>query len=311
MTPFGGEARVRLQHTIAGPVLCAGVGVHGGAHARLAMRPAPADHGIVFVRSDLDAGASGLDNRIAALAANLAATHLGTTLRNAAGAEIATIEHLLAACAGLEIDNLLVEIDGPEIPILDGSAAPFVELFEAAGRRSQNAPQRLIRVLSPIEVATEAGSAALLPERGSDALTLDAAIRYRDAAIGVQKLCFALTPSAFVAEIAGARTYGFLADLDRMRAAGRGLGASLQNSVVIEAGRILNPEGLRFADEFVRHKILDAIGDLALAGAPIAGRYVADRPGHALNALLVRALAKSRRAWRWETPAAEALAAAV
>jgi UDP-3-O-[3-hydroxymyristoyl] N-acetylglucosamine deacetylase len=287
-------------------VLCAGVGVHTGVHARMALRPAPADHGIVFVRSDLGEGG----DLIEACADNLAATHLGTTLRNAAGAEIATIEHLLAACAGLELDNLLVEIDGLEIPILDGSAAPFVQLLKQAGRRSQSAPRRTIRILAPIEVEMDAARAALLPDPSSDTLTLDVTIRYHDAAIGVQQKCIALSPAAFVEEIAGARTFGFMADLERMRAAGRGKGSSLANSVVFDAGRVLNREGLRFADECARHKILDAIGDLALAGGPIAGRYVAERPGHALNALLLCALGERREAWRWEAPA-EALAAAV
>jgi UDP-3-O-[3-hydroxymyristoyl] N-acetylglucosamine deacetylase len=198
---YCGEARVRVQHTIAGPVLCAGIGVHTGAHARLALKPAPGDHGIVFVRSDLEG-----DNRIAALGANLAATNLGTTLRNDAGAEVATIEHLLAACAALEIDNLLVEIDGPEIPILDGSAAPFVQLLENAGRRRRNAPRRLIRILKPIEVETANGRAALLPDPSSDMLTLDVTIRYSDPAIGEQQRSFTLTPEAFAREIAPART---------------------------------------------------------------------------------------------------------
>jgi UDP-3-O-[3-hydroxymyristoyl] N-acetylglucosamine deacetylase len=285
-------------------VLCAGIGVHIGAHARVAMRPAPADHGIVFVRSDVKG-----DNRIAAASAHLAATHLGTTLRNGAGVEIATIEHVLAACAGMGVDNLVIEVDGPEMPILDGSALPFAELLEQAGLKTLNAPVRLIRILAPIEAVTEYGRAALLPDPSSDGLTLDVTIRYRDPPIGVQSLAIPLTPSAFAREIAPARTYGFLADLDRMHAAGRGKGSSLENSVVIDGGRILNPEGLRFPDEFVRHKVLDAVGDLALAGGPIAGRYVAERPGHALNAALVRAFAAARRAWRVE--AGEDLAAAV
>jgi UDP-3-O-[3-hydroxymyristoyl] N-acetylglucosamine deacetylase len=194
---------------------------------------------------------------------------------------------------------------------VDGSAAPFAQLLLKAGLRLQNAPRRLLRIVAPIEVHTDHGSASLLPDPASDTLTLDVTIRYRDPAIGVQRRAFALAPEAFAREIAPARTYGFLADLERMRAVGRGLGSSLANSVGIEDGRILNPEGLRFADEFVRHKILDALGDLSLAGGPIAGIYLADRPGHALNALLLRALGEQRGAWRWEEPAAPLRAAAV
>ncbi|MBL8551128.1 MAG: UDP-3-O-acyl-N-acetylglucosamine deacetylase [Hyphomonadaceae bacterium] len=305
-----GKSSVRLQHTIAGPVLCAGVGVHSGAHVRVAMKPAPANHGVVFVRSDIPDTAKSGDNRIPASGANLGGTHLATSLRNEAGVEVATIEHLLAACAGLEIDNLVVELDGPEMPILDGSSAPFVRLLEQAGRRAQSAPRRLVRILEPIEVVTDYGRAALLPDPASDLLTLDVTISYRDPVIGAQNLVLPLTPETFARDLAPARTFGFMSDLERMRAAGRGQGASLDNCVVIEDGRVINEGGLRFADEFARHKMLDVVGDLALVGGPIAGRYLAERPGHALNALLVRALFEAPHAWRVEAPA-EDLAAAV
>lgn len=284
--------------------MCAGIGVHTGAYARVVLTPGAVDSGIVFVRSDQRG-----ENRICAHADHTASTRLGTTLRNSAGAEVATVEHLLAACTGLNIDNLVVEVDGPELPILDGSSAPFVQVLLNAGVKAQHAPARLIRIVEPVEVRMGAKSAALLPVRG-DALEFDVTIRFADAAIGVQRQQLTLTRQTFLTEIADARTFGFLADVEALRANGLGRGASMENAVVVDAGRVVNPEGLRFEDEFVRHKLLDAVGDLALAGAPIAGRYVADQPGHALNAHLVRALLDTPEAWRWEQEEAPLLAAA-
>jgi UDP-3-O-[3-hydroxymyristoyl] N-acetylglucosamine deacetylase len=291
---------VRPQQTIAGPAMCAGVGVHSGAHVRVALTPAPVDTGILFVRADV----RGVDNMIRAHADSVAGTRSCTTVRNAAGVELATVEHLMSACAGLGVDNLIVEVDGPEVPILDGSSAPFVQVLMNAGVKRQHAAQRVIRILEPIEVRMGAKSAALMPSEGFDGLDLDVTIRFADRAIGVQRRRVCLTAESFLAEIAHARTFGFLADVEMMRAAGLGLGASMDNAVVVDAGRVVNPEGLRFDDEFVRHKMLDAIGDLAMAGAPICGRFVADQPGHALNARLVRALLDTPEAWRWETDSA-------
>ncbi len=268
----------------------------------MTVRPAPVDTGVVFVRADeLDRDAS-----IPAIADLVATTNLGTTLRNAAGVEVATVEHFLAACAGLEIDNLIVEVDGPELPILDGSSAPFVQLLMNAGLKAQGAHRRQIEILSPVEVAMGAKTARLEPAERAE---FDVTIRYADAPIGVQHLRYFPSRAAFLGEIAEARTYGFLKDVEQLHAVGRGLGASYDNTVVIDGGRVMNGEGLRFADEFVRHKILDAIGDLALAGAPILGRYVADQPGHALNARLVRALLDAPHAWRWTEARAAAMAA--
>ena len=308
-------ARLRRQQTIAGPAVCAGVGVHSGAHVRLVLSPADADTGVVFIRSDV----RGVDNVIRAHADSVANTRNATTLSNDAGVEIATIEHLMSACMGLGVDNLIVEVDGPELPILDGSSAPFVQVLLNAGLRTLTAPQRVIRILEPVEVHMGAKSAALLPAEDFDGLDLDVTIRFADAAIGVQHRRVRLTAESFLADIADARTFGFLADVDAMRAAGLGRGASMDNTLVVDGGRVVNPEGLRFDDEFVRHKLLDAVGDLSLAGAPICGRFVADQPGHALNALLVRALLDTPEAWRWEIDTASetgragvaALAAAV
>jgi len=276
--------------------MCAGVGVHSGAHVRVALTPAPADTGIVFVRSDV----RGVDNAIRAHADSVSDTRNCTTISNASGVELATVEHLMSACAGLGVDNLIVEVDGPELPILDGSSAPFVQVLLNAGLKQQHAPQRVIRILEPIEVRMGAKSAALLPSEGFDGLDIDVTIRFADAAIGVQRRRVHLTPESFLSDIADARTFGFLADAEKMRAAGLGLGASMANTLVVDSGRVVNPEGLRFDDEFVRHKMLDAVGDLAMAGAPICGRFVADQPGHALNAHLVRALLDTPESWRWE-----------
>ncbi len=277
--------------------MCAGVGVHSGTHVRLALTPAPIDTGIVFIRSDLKSG----DNVIRGHASSVFDTRNCTTLRNFSGAEIGTVEHLMSACTGLGIDNLIVEADGAELPILDGSSAPFVQLLNNAGLKAQSAIQSVIRIVEPIEVRMGAKSAALMPALDFEGLHLDVTIRFADPAIGVQRRHVDLTPQSFLGEIADARTFGFLSDVDKMRAAGLGRGASMANTLVVDAGKVVNPEGLRFDDEFVRHKLLDAVGDLALAGAPICGRFVADQPGHALNARLVRALLDTPEAWRWET----------
>lgn len=287
--------RVELQHTISNPAVCVGIGVHTGARVRLSIRPAPTGTGIVFVRTD----EKGRDSRIPATADCVASTNLGTTLRNAAGAEIATVEHFLAACAGLEIDNLIVDCDGPELPILDGSSAQFVQLLLSAGTKEQPAARRSIEIIERIAVASGDKSASLEP---ADRAEFDVTIRYKDAPIGVQRRRYFPGRDAFLHEIADARTYGFLSDVEKLHAIGRGLGASYENTVVIDGGRVVNDDGLRFEDEFVRHKILDAIGDLALAGAPILGRYTADQPGHALNVKLVQALLETPRAWRWAPP---------
>jgi len=270
--------------------------VHSGAHVRLVLSPVPADSGILFVRTDV----RGVDNVIRAHAGAVHDTRNCTTLCNGAGVEIGTVEHLMSACAGLGVDNLLVEVDGPELPILDGSSAQFVQVLTNAGVHALAAPLRRMRILEPVQVRMGAKSAALLPAVDFDGLDLDVTIRFADPAIGVQRQRVKLTPRTFLREIADARTFGFLSDADAMRRAGLGRGASMENTLVVDAGKVMNPDGLRFEDEFVRHKLLDAIGDLSLAGAPICGRFVADQPGHALNALLVRSLLETREAWCWE-----------
>lgn len=277
----------QLQHTIAQSVSLAGVGVHGGLEARVRLAPAPAGCGIVFVRTDVGGAAA----RVTAAAANVSAVANATTITNSYGVSVGTTEHLLAACAGLGVDNLIVEIDGPELPILDGSAAPFARALLWARIVAQGAERRVLRVVKRVEVRCGDKVAALEPlSPAAAAPQFDVRVQFSHKAIGAQRLTFALTPDFFTNELCDARTFGFLRDWDKMRAAGLGLGASLENTLAFDEEGAINPEGLRHADEVVRHKALDAIGDLALAGAPVLARYVAEQPGHALNAALVQAL---------------------
>lgn len=290
------------QTTIARKVSCAGVGVHSGARACLTLLPAPAHSGIRFVRTDAPAGTG----EIPAHAESVSDTQLGTTLTNEHGVSVAVVEHLLAAVAGLGIDNLRIEIDGPEVPIMDGSSSVFYELMMMAGLKTLGAARRRIRILETVEVRDGPKRATLSPS-DNDVLTLRARIEYEDQTIGVQQMALRLAPGMFARDLAFARTYGFARDVDMLRAMGLARGGSLENAVVIDENGVMNPEGLRIEDEFVRHKMLDAVGDLMLAGAPIAGDYDAVQPGHSLNNRLVRALLASPTAWCWEEAGTPAL----
>jgi len=283
-----------LQHTLAGPAVCAGVGVHSGRHVRLAIRPAATNTGVVFVRTDV----SDRDNRVPVMPHAVSRTQLNTEISNDAGVAVSTIEHLMAAFAALDIDNVVVEIDGPEVPIMDGSALPFVQLLDRAGRRPQDQPRRFIEILKPVEVEDGGKYAALTP---ADEFELGFEIAFPSAAIGRQRVELTVTETSFRKELAAARTFGFLHEVEALRAAGLARGGSLENVIVIDGDRILNPEGLRFADEFVRHKALDAIGDLYVLGAPVLGRFEGRYAGHAVNNKLVRALCANRSAWRLRT----------
>lgn len=293
--------RVEYQTTLKTPVICAGVGVHSGARARMVIKPAPVNTGIRFRRVDLDS-----QSDILARGDHVTEVQLGTTLTNDDGASIATVEHFLAACAGMGLDNLRVEIDGPETPIMDGSSAVFCELFHNAGVQEQAALRRRIRILEKVEVRDGIKWARLSPSP-DNVLTLKAKIEFETKAIGTQQMSMRLMPSLFARDIAFARTFGFARDVETLKAMGLARGGSLDNAVVIDGDEIVNPEGLRSDDEFIRHKLLDAVGDLMLAGAPIAGTYEARQPGHAMNNKLVRALLDQPQAWCWETDA-EALA---
>lgn len=277
--------------TLAAPAVCAGVGLHTGARVRMALRPARTGTGIVFERSDLD-----LENRvIAARHDRVQSTDLGTTLVNEAGASVATVEHLMAALAGLGVDDVHIELDGPEIPAMDGSAAPFVDLVLRAGLKNAPAPRRAIQVLKPVSVSDGSRQASFLPALKP---SIDVEIDFSDPAIGRQSFYFELTPENFRRLVAPARTFGFRRDYEALVRNGLARGGSMENAIVVEDGKIANPGGLRFEDEFVRHKALDALGDLYLAGAPILGLYKASRPGHHLNSLAVHALLADRTAWK-------------
>jgi UDP-3-O-[3-hydroxymyristoyl] N-acetylglucosamine deacetylase len=287
-----------FQHTVRAPAVFAGVGVHTGAYTRVAVRPAGADTGIVFVRTDI----TDRDNQVPASAEAVCKTQLGTVIGNDAGVTVATIEHLMAAMVMLGIDNALVELDGPEMPIMDGSSLPFVQILERAGKRVLNAPRRFIEILETVEVTDGDKRAALKP-----AMRFEVAfeISFPSAVIGRQYVDLPMDEHAFRRELADCRTFGFLHEVEALRAMGLARGGTMDNCVVIEGDRVLNPEGLRRPDEFVRHKALDAIGDLYVLGAPVIGRFEGELAGHGINNQLVRALLARPEAWRLRTFADE------
>ena len=272
-----------MQNTLRTAAVFEGLGLHSGKPVRMVVRPAAADFGLWFKRTDLPAP----DNMISARWDQVVASRLCTLIRNHAGADVSTIEHVMAALAGCAIHNAIIEIDGPEVPILDGSAMPFVAGFLAAGQIEQSAPVRAIRVLKTVEVADGDAVARLEP---ADMLEIDFQIEFADEAIGAQAKWLNLANGTFVRELSDSRTFCRQADVDQMRAAGLALGGTLENAVVVDGDRVLSPGGLRHADEPVRHKMLDAMGDLYLAGGPILGRYTGIRAGHALTNRLLRAL---------------------
>jgi UDP-3-O-[3-hydroxymyristoyl] N-acetylglucosamine deacetylase len=279
------------QKTTVAPAIIAGVGVHTGDRVRLAVRPAPVGAGIVFVRTDV----TDRDNRIPVSGEAVVDARLNTMIENAAGVRLSTIEHLMAAFAALGVSNAVIEVDGPELPILDGSALQFVQLLDRAGFRRQEAPVRYIEILEPIRVREGDKSAALLP---CDRYEMRFEIDFPTPVIGNQVVDFVVDEPTFRDEIMAARTFGFAHEVEALRQAGLARGGSLENAVVIDGDQILNPGGLRMEREFVRHKALDAIGDLYVLGAPLLGRYEGVKAGHAINNRLVRALLANPRAWR-------------
>ena len=280
------------QKTTVAPAIIAGVGVHTGDRVRLAVRPAPVGTGIVFVRTDI----KDRDNRIPVSGEAVVDARLNTMIENAAGVRLSTIEHLMAAFSALGVSNAVVEVDGPELPILDGSALQFVQLLDRAGFRRQEAPQRYIEVLEPVMVDEGDGkTAALLP---CDRFEMFFEIEFDSDVIGRQSIDVVMDEETYRREIMSARTFGFVEDVEKLRAIGLARGGSLENAVVIDGDQILNPGGLRMEREFVKHKALDAIGDLYVLGAPLLGRYEGYKAGHAVNNLLVRALLAAPHAWR-------------
>ena len=267
------------------------MGVHTGQRVRLAIRPAAPGTGIVFVRTDI----TDRDNRIPVSGDAVIDARLNTMIENAAGVRLSTIEHLMAAFCALGISNVVVECDGPELPILDGSALQFVQLLDRAGFRRQATPVRYIEILEPIVVTDGDKHAALLP---CDRYEMRFEIDFDTAVIGNQVVDFVVDEDTFRSDIMAARTFGFAHEVEALRKAGLARGGSLENAVVIDGDEILNPGGLRMEREFVKHKALDAIGDLYVLGAPLLGRYEGYKAGHAVNNLLVRALLANPQSWR-------------
>ncbi|HUY69021.1 MAG TPA: UDP-3-O-acyl-N-acetylglucosamine deacetylase [Alphaproteobacteria bacterium] len=279
------------QQTLRGTIECSGIGVHSGARVRMRLLPAEPDTGIVFIRTDLVNGA----RKIPARWDYVVNTKLCTVIGNDHGAQVGTIEHLMAALRACNVDNAIIEIDGAEVPVMDGSSDPFLFMIEMAGIAAQNAPRREIRILAPLEAVREGRRVSLTPgEEPRFSFEID----FEQQPIAAQSYDFTLSPGNFKSEIGRARTFGFYEDVEQLREMGLARGGSLDNAVVIKDDRVINDGGLRYGDEFVRHKLLDAIGDMGLAGAPIIGHFHGYCSGHELNNRLLRALFADPSAWR-------------
>ena len=287
-----GNTVLGYQTTLRQKIDFQGIGVHSGQPVSMTLLPAEANTGIVF---NVTCPKTGFSEDIPAKFTSISATDLCTVLGQVNGIYIATVEHLMAGLRALNVDNLIVEIDGNEVPVMDGSSRVFVEAINAIGLRQLNAPRCYIRVNRPVRVDMGASWGEFVPHNGT---RFEVEIDFDSEAIGNQAFASDLTAETFTRDLCGARTFGFMKDVERLWAAGFALGSSLENSVVIgDDNRVINPEGLRYADEFVRHKTLDAIGDLALAGAPILGCYRSYRGGHKLNSLVLKALLSDRAAF--------------
>ena len=270
------------QQTLAKPLIIQGVGLHSGVKVNIKLIPAEADYGIKFVRTDLKQ-----DNLIHAIWSNVSNTQLSTTITNNFGVSVSTVEHLMSALSGLHIDNVKIEIDGPEVPIMDGSSKNFVELIEENSLKILNKTRKIIKIKKKIKVEKDDSSIELSP---NNQFSIDFQIDFPSPLISKQSCQLQLINGNYKTDIASARTFGFEKDVDRLRSIGLALGGSLNNAVVVGDNKILNSEGLRFKDEFVRHKILDSIGDLYLAGSPIQGYFNGNKSGHYLNNLLLKTL---------------------
>jgi UDP-3-O-[3-hydroxymyristoyl] N-acetylglucosamine deacetylase len=289
---MSGEIAAPLQQTLKTEIGCRGVGLHSGRRVAMNLLPAAPGTGIVFRRTDADA-------EIRANWVNAVESGRCTALSDGEGTSVGTVEHLMAALAGTEIDNAVVEIDGPEVPVMDGSAAPFVFLIECAGVVEQDAPRRAIKVLRPISVVADGATATLSPDH---CLSMSFEIDFESTLIRRQGMSIAIDAGTFKSELSRARTFGLLDEVARLRAAGLGRGGSLDNVVVVSGDRVLNSGGLRYENEFVRHKMLDAVGDLYLAGAPIIGHFRGVRSGHVHTRRLLAALFADPEAWGYTTP---------
>ncbi|MGA3324624.1 MAG: UDP-3-O-acyl-N-acetylglucosamine deacetylase [Terriglobia bacterium] len=279
------------QHTLASEVSLSGIGLHTGVPVNLRLCPAPVHTGIVFKRTDLDGFT------IEAQSRHVARVSYATTLMKK-GVLISTTEHLLSALAGLGVDNAIVEINNLELPIVDGSALPFVKLIRQAGLRAQRAHRTYAKILKPVELSEGAKKIAVYP---SDTFAVSYSIAFPHPVIGAQLLDFTPSASSYENDIAPARTFGFLAEIEMLLKSGLVKGGSLENAVVLDEERVMNPEGLRYRDEFCRHKILDLIGDISLLGHPLIGHVVADRAGHAMHTQLVAQLLRQKECWALTT----------
>jgi UDP-3-O-[3-hydroxymyristoyl] N-acetylglucosamine deacetylase len=283
---FGRQTTLRSQATVTG------VGVHSGLPVNLTIGPASVDAGFIFVRTGLD----GRDREVRAAAECVIATEFATVLGDREGPLVSTAEHVLAALRGMGVDNATIEVDGPEVPIMDGSAAAFVAAIDQAGIVSQSASRRFIQVVKPVQVVIGDSFGELRPHAGG--FRADVEIDFANPVIGRQVYSLDLSPERFRREVSRARTFGCVNDVARLWSAGFALGASFDNSVVFDETRLLNTEGLRYSDECVRHKVLDVIGDLALAGLPLLGAFRSVRGGHKLNHAVLTALLADRTAYR-------------
>jgi UDP-3-O-[3-hydroxymyristoyl] N-acetylglucosamine deacetylase len=279
-----------FQKTLSKSASRSGIGLHSARLVDVKISPAPIDTGIVFRRTDV----SSVDISIKAIVGNVADTMLNSRIMNDDGVTVGTIEHLMAAFAGLGVDNAYVDVNAAELPAMDGSAAPFCAMINDAGVESQQAIRRYIKVIKPVHIQTEQAEASISP---SNHLEIDITIDFDDPLIGKSQYFYSHADDSFENELAAARTFCLHKDLTKMRAAGYALGGSLDNAIVVDDGILLNETVLRFTDEFVRHKTLDCIGDMALAGMPLIGHIRSNRPGHAANNMLLNALLEDTTAW--------------
>ena len=291
---FSRQTTLRSQATVTG------VGVHSGLPVNLTLGPAPVDAGFIFVRTGLD----GADREVAATADAVIATEFATVLGDREGPLVSTAEHVLAALRGMGVDNATIEIDGAEVPIMDGSSAEFVDAIDRVGIRELSEPRKYIRVLKPVRVEENGCWGELEPHAG---FRMDVEIDFATPVIGRQRLQYEMSPGVFRHELSRARTFGFMSDVEKLWKAGLALGADLTNTVAIGEGKVMNREGLRYPQEFVRHKMLDAVGDLALAGMPLLGAYRSYKGGHKLNSMVLQALFADASNWEYaQAPRARA-----
>ncbi len=282
-----------LQHTIENETVISDIGLHSGREIVMKLIPAKENTGIIFIRIDLENG----ENIIPARWDMVVDTQLCTVIGNKHGARVATIEHLMSALRGLGIDNLIIEINGAEVPAMDGSAMPFVEAIEKTGIKTQSQPKRAIRVLKEVSIEEENGKKVSL--KPDEACVFAGEIEFPHSDIGYQRFETQLVNGNFKHDIASARTFGFLHEAQYLRSQGLGLGGSLDNAIILDDDGVMNKDGLRFSNEFVRHKLLDAIGDLYLAGAPILGIYDGVKAGHAINNAILHALFSDSQNWEY------------